>query len=98
MRSTAARSRVRRCGWIRSGDKETWRQGDKERATLARLYLPFSLSPCLARRGAADELDLVAVGVIHIHRAAGEHRVLSAARRVARRYQRVVLLVEFGVG
>ena len=34
----------------------------------------------LFRWGAADELHLVAVRVIHVHGAAGENRMLAAAR------------------
>src|SRR6266542_7013812 len=52
----------------------------------------------LAGRGAADKLDLVAVGVVDIHRTAGEHGVLAAARRVASRDQRIVLRVEILLG
>src|SRR5579872_6405646 len=48
------------------------------RGSVKRVGFP---STALRRGGAADELDLVAVGVVHVHCAAGQNGVLAAARR-----------------
>ena len=47
----------------------------------AMLHLTFGSGRC-----ATDKLDLVAVGVVNVHRPAGYDRVLSAARMVPCRY------------
>ena len=49
-------------------------------------------------RRTADELDLITVGIINIHRAAGQHRMFAAARLVSGVDERVVLSVELVLG
>src|SRR5262249_21791860 len=78
------------CGWRSTNTK---RGGTGRRPVPPLFVITLSL-----RRRFADELDFVAIGVVYIHGAAGQHGVLAASRGVARCHERVVLGVELLFG